>query len=95
MTSKEYMMNSAATTRTQPKEKQNITVFDFDFDDLENVGLQLLVYVDTDRVCAKEMVLFPRQSCVEHCHPAIGNVPGKEETFRCKWGRSHTTQALS
>ena len=69
------------------QEKENITVFDFDFDDLDHVGLQLLVYVNTDRVCAKEMVLFPRQACVEHRHPTIGDVPGKEETFRCRWGQ--------
>ena len=69
------------------EEQQSITVFDFDFDDLDNVGLQLLVYVNSKRVCAKEMVLFPHQSCVEHRHPTIGNVLGKEETFRCRWGR--------
>ena len=69
------------------EEKQNITVFDFDFEDLENVGLELLVYVNAERVCAKELVLFPHQSCVEHYHPTIGEVPGKEETFRCRWGK--------
>jgi D-lyxose ketol-isomerase len=68
------------------KEKGEITVFDFDFDELERVGLQLLVYVNTTRVCAKELVLFPGQSCVEHHHPTLGDVPGKEETFRCRWG---------
>ena len=69
------------------EEKQNITVFDFGFDDLENLGLELLVYVNTERVCAKEMVLFPHQTCVEHYHPTISCVSGKEETFRCRWGR--------
>ncbi|MHB9071631.1 MAG: D-lyxose/D-mannose family sugar isomerase [Sedimentisphaerales bacterium] len=69
------------------KEKENITVFDFDFNDLENVGLELLVYVNTSRVCAKELVLFPYQSCVEHLHPTNGKVFGKEETFRCRWGK--------
>ena len=68
------------------KEKGEITVFDFDFDELERVGLQLLVYVNTPRVCAKELVLFPGQSCVEHHHPTLGVVLGKEETFRCRWG---------
>ena len=68
------------------EERENITVFDFDFDDLDNVGLELLVYVNTQRVCAKELILFPHQSCVEHCHPTIGDIPGKEETFRCVWG---------
>ena len=69
------------------EEKENITVFDFGLDDLERVGLQLLVYVNTPRVCAKEMVLFPYQTCVEHWHPTIGQVSGKEETFRCRWGK--------
>ena len=69
-----------------PQEEQSITVFDFGLDDLDNVGLELLVYVNTARVCAKELVLFPGQSCVEHRHPTIGGVTGKEETFRCRWG---------
>jgi D-lyxose ketol-isomerase len=42
--------------------------------------------VNTDRCCAKELVLFPRQTCPEHFHPPVGNDPGKEETFRCRWG---------
>ena len=33
------------------------------------------------------MVLFPYQTCVEHRHPTIGQVSGKEETFRCRWGK--------
>ena len=33
------------------------------------------------------MVLFPYQTCVEHRHPTIAAVPGKEETFRCRWGK--------
>ena len=70
-----------------PKEKKNIIVYDFEFDDLDNVGLEILVYVNTEKICAKELVLFPRQSCVEHCHPTIGDAPGKEETFRCRWGK--------
>lgn len=68
------------------QEKKNVDVFDFGLDDLENVGLQLLVYVNTAKVCAKEMVLFPHQSCIEHLHPTIGDVAGKEETFRCRYG---------
>ncbi len=69
------------------EEKQKITVFDFGLKDLDNLGLELLVYVNTPRVCAKELVLFPRQTCVEHLHPTIGGVSGKEETFRCRWGK--------
>jgi D-lyxose ketol-isomerase len=48
--------------------------------------LGILVYVNTERVCAKELVLLPKQACVEHRHPPVDNDPGKEETFRCRWG---------
>jgi D-lyxose ketol-isomerase len=45
------------------------------------------VYVNTDRVCAKELMMLPDQNCVEHSHPDIDGKPGKEETFRCRWGK--------
>ena len=44
------------------------------------------MYVNTERVCAKELVLFPRQTCPEHRHPPHDGFPGKEETFRCRSG---------
>jgi len=66
-----------------PAEKENIEVADFGLNDLEYTGLQIVVYVNTERVCAKEMVLFPGQTCPEHRH--VG-APGKEETFRCRYG---------
>ena len=67
-------------------EKQKIEVADFNLSDLENIGLELLVYVNTSRVCAKELVMFPGQTCPEHIHPTKNGVSGKEETFRCRWG---------
>jgi D-lyxose ketol-isomerase len=70
-----------------PAEESKIEIADFGLGRLEEFGLQLIIYVNTDRVCSKEMVLFPRQICPEHRHPAINNVPGKEETFRCRWGK--------
>jgi D-lyxose ketol-isomerase len=69
-----------------PEEAANIEVADMGLGELESTGLQLVVYVNTERVCAKELVLFPRQTCPEHRHPPIGDDPGKEETFRCRWG---------
>jgi len=69
-------------------EQAGIEVADFGLDDLERTGLELVVYVNTDKCCAKEMVLFPRQTCPEHSHeplPSIGYT-GKEETFRCRYG---------
>jgi len=69
-----------------PAERDSIEVADFGLSRLESIGLQVVVYVNTARVCAKELVLFPRQTCPEHRHPAHGGSPGKEETFRCRRG---------
>ena len=70
-------------------ERDGIEVADFGLGRLEEVGLQLVVYVNTDRVCAKELVLFPAQTCPEHRHPPVDGSPGKEETFRCRAGSVH------
>lgn len=67
-------------------EKERIEVADFGLNDLESTGLELITYVNTDRCCAKELVLFPHQTCPEHRHPPLAGDLGKEETFRCRWG---------
>ena len=67
-------------------EQERIEVADFGLGDLARTGLQLLVYVNTDRYCAKELVLLPGQECPEHRHPPFDGGPGKEETFRCRTG---------
>ena len=88
---------AAARTRAQeyfdragivltPTEAENMEVSDFGLGKLESIGLELVVYINTDRVCAKEIVLFPKQTCPEHRHPPVGTEAGKEETFRCRWG---------
>ncbi len=68
------------------EERSSIEVADFGLSRLREVGLQLLVYVNTDRCCAKELVLYPGQTCPEHRHPPFEGTPGKEETFRCRRG---------
>lgn len=68
------------------EEKANIEVADFGLNEVESTGLELVVYVNTERCCAKELVLFPGQTCPEHRHPEVAGQPGKEETFRCRWG---------
>jgi D-lyxose ketol-isomerase len=80
------MLETAGVILT-PEEQKNMEIQDFGLGQLEQTGLQLVVYVNTDRYCAKELVLFPRQTCPEHWHPPVGNDPGKTETFRCRWGR--------
>jgi D-lyxose ketol-isomerase len=72
-----------------PAERERIEVADFGLGRLEEIGLQLITYVNTERVCAKELVLFPRQTCPEHRHPPVEGLPGKEETFRCRRGTVH------
>jgi D-lyxose ketol-isomerase len=70
-----------------PQEQDGIEVASFGLGQLEMQGLELITYVNTDRYCAKELVLFSRQTCPEHLHPPVGNDPGKMETFRCRWGK--------
>jgi D-lyxose ketol-isomerase len=77
---------AAAGIVLTPAEREGIEVTDLGLGRLEEVGLQLLVYVNTERVCAKELVLFPHQLFPEHRHPPVGGEPGKEETFRCRAG---------
>jgi D-lyxose ketol-isomerase len=67
-------------------EQEAVEVADLGLGQLEQTGLELITYVNTQRCCAKELVLFPRQTCPEHWHPPVAGEPGKEETFRCRWG---------
>ena len=69
------------------EELHNIEVAEFGLGEVERTGLELVVYVNTDRYCAKELVLFPGQTCPEHRHPPVGDDPGKMETFRCRVGQ--------
>jgi D-lyxose ketol-isomerase len=79
------MLEEAGIVLT-PHERENIEVADFGLGRLSEVGLQIVVYVNSDRVCAKELVLFPHQRCPEHRHPPVAGEPGKEETFRVRRG---------
>jgi len=77
---------AAAGIELTAAERDQIEVADFGLGRLRETGLQLLVYVNTDRYCAKELVLYPGQTCPEHRHPPFDGTPGKEETFRCRRG---------
>jgi len=68
------------------QEKQNVEVADMGLSRIEEIGLNVITYMNTDCCCAKELVLAPWQICPEHRHPPIGGKPGKEETFRCRRG---------
>ena len=71
-------MLEQAGIRITPEERRNIEVAELGLGDLEHTGLELVVYVNTDRYCAKELILFPRQTCPEHRHPAVA-VRGRQD----------------
>jgi D-lyxose ketol-isomerase len=67
-------------------EAAHLEVADMGLNRLATEGLELVTYINNDRYCAKELVLFPGQTCPEHRHPPVGGQPGKQETFRCRSG---------
>jgi D-lyxose ketol-isomerase len=79
------MLQKAGIALT-PEERENLEVADFGLERLDEIGLEIITYVNTERVCAKEIILFPWQICPEHKHPPVEGQSGKEETFRCRWG---------
>lgn len=85
---KALLYYEAAHIILNDREKEDLEVADFGMGDIEKIGLESVVYINTERCCAKEMVLFPGQTCPEHMHPPIEEkYEGKEETFRCRMGK--------
>ncbi len=81
----EYLKKAGIVVTDQ--ERAAIEVADFGLNDIRTVGLEIVLYENNDRYCAKELVLFPRQMCPQHRHPKVDSSnPGKQETFRCRWG---------
>lgn len=70
-----------------PEEQDNIEITDFGLGMYEKIGLAILVYINTERYCAKELIMLPWMICPEHKHPPVGSDQGKMETFRCRWGK--------
>lgn len=72
-------------------EAQQMEFAAFGLGHFEAEGLGLIIYVNTDRYCAKELIMLPHQTCPEHRHPTVHladgrTEPGKMETFRCRSG---------
>lgn len=82
-----YRLFRRAGLYVTSQEKKAIEIADFALNEFTRTGLGVLVYVNTERCCAKELAMWPRQTCPEHLHPPVGRDPGKEETFRCRWGK--------
>lgn len=69
-------------------EKAALEITDYALGNVRETGTEIVIYVNTERCCAKEMALIPFQTCPEHRHAPIESIgyPGKEETFRCRYG---------
>lgn len=76
----------AAGIAITPAERESLEVVDLGLGKFEKLGAVILVYINTGRYCAKELVLLPNQTVPEHRHPPVNTDPGKQETFRCRWG---------
>ncbi|HRR96965.1 MAG TPA: D-lyxose/D-mannose family sugar isomerase [Candidatus Ratteibacteria bacterium] len=84
---KAYKMLQKAGIVITEEEYKNMEVVDHGLNEPEKYGVQIIVYVNNERYCAKEMVLIPGQTVCEHKHPPISITnPGKQETFRCRYG---------
>ena len=68
-------------------ELKSMEITDFGLKDFFNIGLGIIIYINTEKVCAKELAMTPFQICPQHKHPNTLNRSGKEETFRCRWGQ--------
>jgi len=80
----ELLLRTGITFR--PDELERIEVADFGLSELETSGGQILTLVNTEKIAAKLLAMLPGQVLPEHCHPPLGDYPGKEETIRCEWG---------
>jgi D-lyxose ketol-isomerase len=80
------MLRRAGIVLTK-EEERTIEVVDFGLNDIATIGLEIVVYENNDQYCAKELVMFPRQTCPEHRHPPLNpRNNGKKETFRVRRG---------
>ena len=80
-------MLAKAEIAITPQEQDDLEVIDLGLGEFERTGLMIVTYINNDSYCAKELVMFPGQTCPEHRHPPAAGGPGKLETFRCRWGK--------
>ena len=69
-----------------PGDPERVEVADFGLGALPREGAQILTVVESPRLAAKIIALFPGQTLPEHWHPPLGPDPGKEETVLVVWG---------
>lgn len=64
------------------EEINQMDVADFGLSNLYSEGAQIVSIIDTPKVAARVIALFPHQTEPEHWHQPVGDIPGKEETIR-------------
>ena len=69
------------------KEVQEVEIANFGLSEVKAQGLQLIVYVNLQRYCFKEPVLFFGQICPERRHLPVAGEAGKVETLHCRWSK--------
>lgn len=67
-------------------EMDGMELADFGLGDWRTEGAQIATFLSTERVGFKVICLLPDQTLPEHWHTAVGDDPGKEETFRVVHG---------
>lgn len=81
----DYLMEKANIVLKED-EIPSIEIIDYGFEDDPIIGFQLYTYINTSRYCAKELILYPHQTCIQHKHPPFEGSVGKQETFRVRYG---------
>jgi len=79
------MLRKAGIVATD-REIADMDVADFGLGRLSIEGAQIVTLVQTERIAARVIVLFPGQTLPEHRHLPGRNDPGKEEVVRGIWG---------
>jgi D-lyxose ketol-isomerase len=58
-TAKSYL--DKASIVLTPEEVENIEIADVGLDEFEQIGLMVITYINTERVCAKELIRLYRE----------------------------------
>jgi hypothetical protein len=59
-------MISRAGIEITADERESMEIADLGLGEFERTGLAIVVYVNTARYCAKELVMLPGQTCTRH-----------------------------
>lgn len=70
------------------EEKSRVSFWGYHCDN-DDIGSGGVNYFNTSRCTVWELVMLPWQTIPQHRHPPVGSYPGKEETFRCRYGSVH------